>query len=74
MMKTDDKVQVSAELLENAVWVMERAMDAISVAKERLEMRLDVGYAGVLTMAGHELNMAADDLQTAAHGEKGGAE
>ncbi len=73
-MKTDDKVQVSVELLENAVWVMDKAMDAISVAKERLEKRLDVGYAGVLAMAGHELNMAADDLLTAARGEKGGAE
>lgn len=69
-MRTDNKVQVSVELLESAVWVMDKAMDAISVAKKRL----DADYAGVLAMAGHELNMAADDLLTAARGEKGGAE
>lgn len=73
-MRTDNKVQVSVELLESAVWVMDKAMDAISVAKKRLEKRLDADYAGVLAMAGHELNMAADDLLTAARGEKGGAE
>ena len=73
-MKTDDKVQVSVELLENAVWVMDRAMDAISVAKDRFERRIDTAYAGMLAMAGHELNMAADDLRTVARGEKGGAE
>lgn len=71
---TEERVQVTREELLDAVWTMQRAIDIMSLARERMERRCDFAYAGALSLAAHQLNMTSDDLLRAADHREGGAE